>query len=121
MNLDGIHRTSPVRQNDPRASKRTRGPAPPPPPRWSAWLIALGILLTVFLLFRPIMPGGAITRLPYSQFVDRVTSDQVKTATISASGLVTGGLKTGGNYESQLPVALPNDQLAQLLLDHHVQ
>jgi cell division protease FtsH len=121
MNLDGIHRTSPVRQNDPRASKRTRGPAPPPPPRWSAWLIALGLLLTVFLLFRPIMTGSSITTLPYSQFVDRVTSDQVKTATISANGLVTGALKTGGNYQSQLPVALPNDQLAQLLLGHHVQ
>jgi cell division protease FtsH len=66
------------------------------------------------------MQGGAVT-LPYSQFVDRVTSDQVKSATIDANGQVTGQLKTGGTYESQLPVALPNDQLAQLLLDHHVE
>ena len=94
MNVDGIHHTSPVRQHDPRASRRARGPAPPPPPRWSGWLIAIGLVLTVLLLFRPVMPGGAVTTLPYSQFVDRVTSDQVRTATIEANGRVTGQLKT---------------------------
>jgi cell division protease FtsH len=120
MTLDGTHRTSPVRPNDPRSSKRTKGPAPPPPPRWSSWLLVIGLLLTSFLLFRPSMPSGSVTELAYSQFVDKVETDQVKTVTIDANGGVTGDLKNGDNFESQLPVALPNDQLAQLLLDHGV-
>jgi cell division protease FtsH len=120
MSLDGIHHTNPVRSSDPRSSKRVKGPAPPPPPAWSSWLLVIGLLVTFFLLFRPSMPGGSVTDLAYSQFVDRVQSDQVKTVTIDANGGVTGELKSGGDFESQLPVALPNDQLAQLLLDHGV-
>jgi cell division protease FtsH len=117
---DRFHRTSPVKPNDPRSSKRTKGPAPPPPPRWTNWLLIVGLLLTSFLLFRPSMSGSSPTELAYSEFVDKVESDQVKTVTIDANGGVIGELKSGGDFVSQLPVALPNDQLAQLLLDHEV-
>jgi cell division protease FtsH len=120
MGMDRFHRTAPVRRHDPRSTKRTRGPAPPPPPPWSSWLLVIGLLLTSFLLFRPSMPSASVTELAYSQFVDKVESDEVKTVTIDANGGVTGTLKTGGDFVSQLPVALPNDQLAQLLLDHGV-
>jgi cell division protease FtsH len=120
MNPDRFHRTAPVKPNDPRSSKRTKGPAPPPPPRWSNWLLLVGLLLTSFLLFRPSMSGSSPSQLAYSQFVDKVDADQVKTVTIDANGGVTGTLTSGGDFESQLPVALPNDQLTQQLLDHGV-
>ena len=120
MHWDRFHRTSPVRPNDPRSSKRTKGPAPPPPPRWSNWLIVVGLLLTSFLLFRPSMSGTSPTELAYSQFVDKIEADQVKTVTIDANGGVTGTLTNGDDFVSQLPVALPNDQLSQTLLDHGV-
>jgi cell division protease FtsH len=119
VSLDGIHRTNPVRPSDPGSSRRIRGPAPPPPPSWTNWLVLIGLLLTTFLLFRPTMPAS-VTELAYSQFVDQVESDQVKTVTIDANGAVSGELKNGDAFESQLPVALPNDQLAQVLLDHKV-
>ena len=120
MHMDRFHRTSPVRPNDPRSSKRTKGPAPPPPPRWSNWLVVVGLLLTSFLLFRPSMSGTSPTELAYSQFVDKIEADQVKTVTIDANGGVTGTLTNGDDFVSQLPVALPNDQLSQMLLDHGV-
>ena len=119
MSLDGIYRTNPVRPSDPGSPRRIRGPAPPPPPSWTNWLVLIGLLLTTFLLFRPTMPAS-VKELAYSQFVDQVESDQVKTVTIDANGAVSGELKNGDAFESQLPVALPNDQLAQVLLDHKV-
>jgi cell division protease FtsH len=76
--------------------------------------------LTSFLLFRPSMSGTSPTELAYSQFVDKIEADQVKTVTIDANGGVTGTLTNGDDFVSQLPVALPNDQLSQTLLDHGV-
>ena len=82
--------------------------------------IVVGLLLTSFLLFRPSMSGTSPTELAYSQFVDKIEADQVKTVTIDANGGVTGTLTNGDDFVSQLPVALPNDQLSQTLLDHGV-
>jgi cell division protease FtsH len=120
MSMDRFHRTAPVRRNDERSTKRTKGPAPPPPPRWTNWLVVIGLVLTTFLLFRPSMTGSAPTQLAYSAFVDKVEADDVKTVTIDANGGVTGTFTSGDDFESQLPVALPNDQLTQQLLDHDV-
>jgi cell division protease FtsH len=66
------------------------------------------------------MSGTSPTELAYSQFVDKIEADQVKTVTIDANGGVTGTLTNGDDFVSQLPVALPNDQLSQTLLDHGV-
>jgi cell division protease FtsH len=107
----GNYRSGPP--SDPRPS-----PAPPPPPRWRAWLLPFGILITVLLLFRP--STTTPTNLNYSQFVHDVTVNKVSTATISSTGQVSGKLKGGDSYTSQIPTALSDDSLAGLLLDHKV-
>src|SRR5207244_2835152 len=94
------HRTSPARQPDPGHERRTKGPAPPPPPSWRNWLIFLGIALTVVLLLRPSMSGTSPTTLSYSQFLDDVRTDKVQTATIDANGGVAGQLTDGTGYRS---------------------
>src|SRR6185312_9162358 len=111
---DGVnHQTSPA-QPSPGDGQRPKGPAPPPPPRWRNWLIFMGILLTLLLLFRPAMRGGSAT-LTYSQFLDDVQADKVQTATIDANGAVEGKLKDGTLYTSQIPVALQDTTVSPLL------
>jgi cell division protease FtsH len=57
----------------------------------------------------------------YTGFVNEVTANKVSTATITASGAVSGKLDSGEAYTSQLPVALENVTLSPLLLEHKVQ
>ncbi|TMM22898.1 MAG: ATP-dependent zinc metalloprotease FtsH [Actinobacteria bacterium] len=115
------HRTSPARPPDPGHERRTKGPAPPPPPSWRNWLIFLGIALTILLLLRPSMNGTTPETLTYSQFLDDVRGDKVQTATIDANGGVVGQLTDGTGYRSQIPVALQDNTVAPLLDQHHVQ
>jgi cell division protease FtsH len=56
----------------------------------------------------------------YSTFLTRVQSNSIKTATINQGGAITGLLKSGAAYSTQLPTALPNAQLPNLLRAHHV-
>src|SRR5438552_17565828 len=84
------HQTSPARPPDPGHKRRTKGPAPPPPPSWRNWLILAGIALTALLLLRPVMTGSGPVTLTYSQFLDDVRTDKIQTATIDASGGVVG-------------------------------
>ncbi|HLY83665.1 MAG TPA: ATP-dependent metallopeptidase FtsH/Yme1/Tma family protein, partial [Acidimicrobiales bacterium] len=79
---------------------------PPPPPRWRPWLLLLGIVLTLTLLFRPSMSSTPTKSLTYSDFQTQVTADQVTTATIDPNGRVTGKLKSGDNYTAQIPTAI---------------
>jgi cell division protease FtsH len=115
-----VHHTSPAKPRDPRAAEKRRGPAPPPPPPWRHWLLYLGILATIALLFLPIgtQPSNQLT---YTQFVDDVTANRVKTATINANGGVTGTLTNGTSYSTQIPTALLDTDLPTLLRQHHVQ
>jgi len=115
------HFTSPAKPRNPRDSTKSRGPAPPPPPVWRTWLVYIGLLLTLLLLFHPSMGGGGVTTLTYSQFTARVTANQVSTAVIDPDGKVSGTLKDGTSYATQIPVALQDNGLAQLLKEHHVQ
>jgi len=94
---------------------------PPPPPRWRSWLLLLGIVLTLTLLFRPSMSSTPTKSLAYSDFQTQVAADQVTTATIDPNGRVTGKLKSGDNYTAQIPTAIRDDALAGLLRDHKVQ
>ena len=86
------HQTTGSAKPDP--PRRTKPPAPPPPPWWTNWLLLIGLLVTLFLLFRP-SGGPAVTTLSYSSFLDRVKTDQVATTVIDANGGVTGDLKSG--------------------------
>jgi cell division protease FtsH len=82
-----------------------------------------GVLLTVILFLIPSMTGKSTPNhsFTYSDFLGQVNADQVKTATISASGHVSGTLKNGDNYTSQIPTAIRDDQLAPTLHQHNVQ
>ena len=113
--------TAPARGSDPRENPKPSGPAPPPPPAWRSWLIVAGFIITALLLFRPAMNGTAPTTLSYSQFLADVRANEVRTSTIDANGAVSGDLKNGKAYESQIPVALQDPTLSPLLQKHGVQ
>ena len=56
----------------------------------------------------------------YSKFLSEVTSGDVRTASVNPSGAVTGTIKGGDDYTSQIPTAITDDQLAPTLKAHHV-
>ncbi|HEY2304170.1 MAG TPA: ATP-dependent zinc metalloprotease FtsH [Acidimicrobiales bacterium] len=87
------------------------------------WLLVAGIAVTVALFLFPSMNSAKKTthNYSYTDFVNQVTGDQVKTATISSSGHVSGELTNGDKYTSQIPLAINDDQLAPLLHTHKVQ
>src|SRR5262249_26099580 len=60
-------------------------------------------------------------KLSYTEFLTDVQLKQVQTATIDASGGVTGMLKDGSHYTSQIPTAIDDTQLAQTLRENGVQ
>ncbi|HSS10124.1 MAG TPA: ATP-dependent metallopeptidase FtsH/Yme1/Tma family protein, partial [Acidimicrobiales bacterium] len=121
---DGIdwyrHLSSPAKPGPPRERPPT---PPPPPPRWRTWLLVAGVVLTILLLLSPSMkinskPNHSFT---YSDFLNQVTTNQVKTATVNSKGHVSGQLANGDNYTSQVPTAVIDLQLAPLLQEHKVQ
>jgi cell division protease FtsH len=59
--------------------------------------------------------------LSYSGFVSEVTTNKVSTAAITVGGSVSGKLRDGDAYTSQIPVALNDNALSALLLGHKVQ
>jgi len=100
-------------------------PAPPPAapaaPRWPAWLLVAAALLAAYLIFHPGTKPTTTQNFTYTGFISEVTANKVSTATITATGAVTGKLDNGVAYTSQIPTALDNVALSPLLLDHKVQ
>ncbi len=117
--FDGIHRTSSAKPGRP--MERPRGSAPPPPPWWRNYLLLLGVLATVYLLLIPLTRGVSVTEFTYTGFLSKVQSNQVATATIDPNGKVTGKLKDGRQYQTQIPIPLQDNQLSQVLQEHGVQ
>jgi cell division protease FtsH len=116
----GEHRSSPAKTPPP--NDRPPAPAPPRPPRWRVALVLLGVLLTVLLLFPPSMGTSTPNHTyNYTKFVNQVTANKVRTATIDTNGKITGQIKNGDDYTSQIPTALRDLRLAPLLKQHHVQ
>jgi len=115
-----VHHTAPAKPREPRADQKQKGPAPPPPPAWRHWLLYLGIAATILLFFLPIGRTSS-SELSYTQFVNDVTADKVKTATIDSNGGVSGTLTNGTSYTTQIPVALQDTNLSTLLQEHGVQ
>jgi len=100
--------------------KRPHAPAPPPPPAWQRWLPWIGLALTALILFWPARTTQP-TELSYSSFLSQVRAGKVATAVIDTTGAVTGTLKGGGQYESQIPTALQDAGLADQLETNGVQ
>ncbi|HEY2300387.1 MAG TPA: ATP-dependent metallopeptidase FtsH/Yme1/Tma family protein [Acidimicrobiales bacterium] len=88
------------------------------------WILLAGVLLTLTLFARPAMNTGTgppTQNLTFTDFVNQVNGNGVKTATVNANGHVKGQLTNGGTYVSQLPTAIRDDQLVTQLQDHKVQ
>ena len=113
------HHSSPARSGLPQ--DRRPAPAPPPPPRWRPWLLLIGFIITIALISQSMTSKSTpVQTLTFTQFQQDVTSNTVKTATISASGHVSGLLTSGAQYKSQIPVVPPQNNLAALLSQHNV-
>ena len=118
MSLRIRHATSPARPGPSR--DRPPAPAPPPPPRWRVWLLPIGLALTFLLLFAPSRSSTPTHAYDYTKFLSQVDAGKVSTASINPSGAITGALKKGGNYTSQIPVAINDTSLAPTLKAHGV-
>ena len=101
---------------------RRPAPAPPPPPPWRHWLLIVGVALTAALfILSGTKHGSSPKQLSFTQFQNDVTSGLVKSATIGTTGHVSGSFIKGATYTTQIPTALQDTSLNQLLTAHHVQ
>jgi cell division protease FtsH len=82
-------------------------------------LLPAGVVITILLLARAGSTSQSTT-YTYSGFINQVTANSVSTATIGPTGEVTGKLKNGKSYTSQIPTALNDDALTPLLMNHKV-
>src|SRR5580700_7294474 len=99
---------------------RPPAPAGPAPPRWRMWLLPVGIFLTLLLFLIPHMSSTTTKSFTYSKFLSQVTSGDVRTASVNPGGAITGTLKGGDDYTSQIPTAIDDQQLAPTLKAHNV-
>jgi cell division protease FtsH len=107
------------------SSTRPKKSAPTPTPpsaRWR-WLLPAGFALgfVALLVFHPGSGRPQAQALSYTSFVSDVTANKVSTAAITAAGAVSGNLRNGSSYTSQIPTALNDSTLPTLLLGHKVQ
>jgi cell division protease FtsH len=83
--------------------------------------LLIGVAATLLLLFAPAIKTTPTTKnLNYSTFLKDVKAHEIKTASINPTGGVTGTLKGGDNFTSQIPTALTDNQLAPLLKSNGV-
>ncbi|MDR3082015.1 MAG: ATP-dependent zinc metalloprotease FtsH [Streptomyces sp.] len=114
------HLTPPARSGPPRGAPRP--PGQQPRSGWPWWTIPLVwvAFLTILLLVRA--PSGSTpAHLTYSDFVTKVDVGQVKTVDINDKGAVSGTLKNGTKFTTQLPTALGTGSLQHKLQSEHVQ
>jgi cell division protease FtsH len=110
------------RSADPGPPKEPTPPTPPPPPAWRRWLLPIGMLILLMLLFWPnLLHTSTSTKLNFTQFQNQVTSGGVKSVTIDQNGTVSGVLTGGKNFTSQIPIALNRAPITAELTAHHVQ
>ncbi|MEV4091154.1 ATP-dependent zinc metalloprotease FtsH [Streptosporangium saharense] len=120
MRLLGQHLTGKAK---PGPSGDPPPPAKPPPAGgWRSWLLPIGTLIVLAWLLIPLMfGGGSPTPYSYSDFMTRVDAGQVKTVSIDDQGAVTGTLKNGTQFTSQIPTAPNAGQLETQLRAKDVQ
>ncbi|MFJ2863163.1 ATP-dependent zinc metalloprotease FtsH [Kitasatospora sp. NPDC087314] len=109
----------------PSPPERPGTPGRPPPPRPPApamrrWLLPVAALVTLLLLVLFSNTGTTGTRYGYTDFLNRVGAGQVQTVDITDTGGVTGTLKDGTHFTSQIPTALDTSQLSGELANQHV-
>ena len=115
---DSAHR---IQRRHPTAPAKTpppgdRPPAPaPPPPSWRRWLLPVGLILSLMLLYNNSIGHAPAQQLTYSDFLAQVDQGKVETAQIAPQGQVAGTLEGGGRYETAIPTALADQELAARL------
>jgi cell division protease FtsH len=110
------------RSVEPGPPKDPPQPNPPPPPAWRRWLIPIGMLILILLLFGPsLLRSSPTTKYTFTAFQNQVTSGDVKSVTIDSNGAVTGILTNGKEFTSQIPTVLDRAPITQDLNAHHVQ
>ncbi|MBV6700444.1 ATP-dependent zinc metalloprotease FtsH [Kitasatospora aureofaciens] len=113
------HRATPP-DPPPSPQQRPPGKPAPPPSTLRRWLLPFGALLALILLLVVQSPGPAGTRYGYTDFLNRVGTGQVQTVNVTDTGGVSGALKDGTHFTSQIPTALDTSQLSHALSDQHV-
>ncbi|MCL6550388.1 MAG: ATP-dependent zinc metalloprotease FtsH [Acidothermus cellulolyticus] len=97
------------------------GSAPPPPPSWRRWLLPIGLLVSLVLLFAfPMRPSSGKT-LTYSEFLTALHHHDIKTITIHSDGEASGQLADGRPYSTTIPIGLAGSQLLNELENNGVQ
>ena len=110
------------RSVEPGPPKEPPQPTPQPPPAWRRWLLPIGMLILLGLLFWPsLLRSSPTTKYTFTTFQNQVTSGDVKSVSIDSNGAVTGMLTNGKEFTSQLPTALDRSQITQQLNSQHVQ
>jgi cell division protease FtsH len=84
------------------------------------WLLPAGVLITLLLLTIPRMTGTPTQNFSYTKFLSQVDAGDVRTASVNPGGAISGALKGGDNYTSQIPTAITDNQLAPTLRAHGV-
>ncbi|MGH9079549.1 MAG: ATP-dependent zinc metalloprotease FtsH [Acidimicrobiales bacterium] len=99
---------------------RPPAPVPPRPPAWRVWLLPAGFLIAFLLLSLPHVSGTPTKNDSYSTFLSQVGAGKIGSASVNPTGAITGTLKNGDHYTSQIPTAITDNQLAPTLKAHHV-
>jgi cell division protease FtsH len=85
-------------------------------------LLVVGIALTAALFILSGVNGTSTPKsLSFTAFQNDVSNGLVKTATIGTTGHVSGTFIKGATYTTQIPTALQDTSLNQLLSAHNVQ
>jgi cell division protease FtsH len=117
-----VHFSAPAKSGP--GSDRRPAPAPPPPPPWRHWVLVVGVVATIGLFLLSALSGHKTSSSPktlsFSSFESAITAGQIKTATITTSGHVSGDFEKTGSYTSQIPTALQDTDLNTLLRAHNV-
>ena len=113
------HPTSPANSGPPPG--RPAPPPPPAPPKWRAWLLPAGLVLSMLLLLWPRVPHGPQVIYDYTSFVAKVDQGQVRSVSVAPDGALEGRLKDGTHFTSGVPTALGDTGLAKRLQAKEVQ
>ncbi|MFI6157249.1 ATP-dependent zinc metalloprotease FtsH [Kitasatospora sp. NPDC051170] len=97
-----------------------RSTPPTPSSNLRRWLLPVAVLVTLLALVLFSRPGKSGTGYGYSDFLGKVDAGQVQTVNITDTGGVSGTLKDGTHFTSQIPTALDTSRLSKSLGDQHV-
>ena len=110
------------RSADPGPPKEPTPPTPQPPPAWRRWLLPIGMLILLLLLFWPnLLHSHPSTQYSFTSFQNKVVAGDVKSVTIDSNGAVTGVLTNGKDFTSRIPTALNRNPITEQLTAHNVQ